>query len=65
MLAHRQAFAWTDEWYDLTYEKIVEYERLTYEKTNIKVLLANNHDHNNNNDNNNSNSSSEGNKMLS
>ena len=50
LLAHRQAFAWTDEWYDLTYEKIVEYERATYAKTNEKVLINNKpHDDNNNN----------------
>ena len=49
LLAHRQAFAWTDEWFDLTYEKIVEYERETYAKTNDKVLLNSSHDNNNNN----------------
>ena len=50
LLAHRQAFAWTDEWYDLTYEKIVEYERATYAKTNEKVLVNNKIHDNNNND---------------
>jgi hypothetical protein len=41
LLAHRQAFCWTDEWYSMTYEKIVEYEQATYSKTNAKVLAAN------------------------
>ena len=50
LLAHRQAFAWTDEWYDLSYEKIVEYERETYARTNDKVLLNNSIHDNNNND---------------
>lgn len=40
LLAHRQAFCWTDEWYDMTYEKIVEYEQETYNKTNVKVLAS-------------------------
>ena len=34
LLAHKQVFCWTDEWYDKTYESIVEYERETYAKTN-------------------------------
>ena len=38
LLAHKQAFCWTDEWYDKTYESIVDYERETYEKTNEKVI---------------------------
>lgn len=40
MLAHRQAFCWTDEWYDKPYESIVEYERDTYGKTNERVVNA-------------------------
>ena len=38
LLAHRQAFCWTDEWYEKTYESIVEYERETYGKTNERVV---------------------------
>lgn len=34
LLAHRQCFCWADEWYDKSYESIVEYERETYGKTN-------------------------------
>lgn len=37
-MAHRQAFCWIDEWYDMTYEDIVKFERETYSKTNDKVL---------------------------
>ena len=37
LLAHRQAYCWTDEWYDKTYVEIVEFERDTYAKTNEKV----------------------------
>ena len=40
LLAHRQAFCWTDEWYDLSYEKIVEFEQETYNRTNEKVMTA-------------------------
>ena len=45
LLAHRQAYAWMDEWYELSYEDIVNYERETYMKTNEKVM---NHGNNNN-----------------
>jgi hypothetical protein len=40
-LAHRQAFCWTDEWYDMNYENIVQFEKETYAKTNEKVLKSN------------------------
>lgn len=42
LLAHRQAFAWTDEWYNLDYDRIIEYERDTYRKTNEKVIQNSN-----------------------
>lgn len=42
LLAHKQAFCWTDEWIDKSYEKIVEYERETYKQTNEKVLVNQN-----------------------
>lgn len=42
LLAHRQAFCWTDEWFNMSYEKIVEYEQNTYKKTNVKVMSVNN-----------------------
>lgn len=41
LLAHRQAFCWTDEWYDMSYDSIVKFERDTYAKTNEKVLIQN------------------------
>ena len=57
LLAHKQVFCWTDEWYEKSYESIVEYERETYAKTNelIKgslfsipaINLNNNNDNNN------------------
>ncbi|XP_060107981.1 cytoplasmic phosphatidylinositol transfer protein 1 [Heteronotia binoei] len=37
LIGHRQAFAWVDEWYDMTMEEVREYERNMHEKTNIKV----------------------------
>jgi hypothetical protein len=48
LLAHRQAFCWIDEWYDMSYELIVNFEKETYAKTNEKVLTAkqNNNDTN-------------------
>lgn len=45
LLAHKQAFCWTDEWYDLAYEQIVEIERETYKQTNEKVLINQNSDY--------------------
>lgn len=50
LLAHKQAFAWTDDWYDKTYEMIVEYERATYSKTNEKVLKDSHQNDNKNSD---------------
>jgi len=41
LLAHRQAFCWTDEWYDMSYEEIVKFEQDTYKETNTKVLASN------------------------
>lgn len=40
LLGHRQAFAWIDEWIDLTMDDIREYEASTFEATNKKVLQA-------------------------
>ncbi|RUS90594.1 hypothetical protein EGW08_001682 [Elysia chlorotica] len=40
LLGHRQAFAWIDEWIDLTMDDIREYESSTFEATNKKVLQA-------------------------
>uniref|UniRef100_A0A803TLF5 Phosphatidylinositol transfer protein cytoplasmic 1 n=1 Tax=Anolis carolinensis TaxID=28377 RepID=A0A803TLF5_ANOCA len=37
LIGHRQAFAWVDEWYDMTMEDVREYEKSMHEKTNIKV----------------------------
>ncbi|XP_022528888.1 cytoplasmic phosphatidylinositol transfer protein 1 [Astyanax mexicanus] len=36
-LGHRQAFAWVDEWIDMTMEEVREYERATQEATNKKL----------------------------
>lgn len=41
LLGHRQAFAWIDEWYDMSIENVREYEKQTQNETNRKVLLAN------------------------
>ncbi|KAF4092863.1 hypothetical protein AMELA_G00025210 [Ameiurus melas] len=36
-LGHRQAFAWVDEWIDMSMEEVREYERATQEATNKKL----------------------------
>lgn len=38
LLGHRQAFAWIDEWIDMTKEDVREYENKIYAETNQKVL---------------------------
>uniref|UniRef100_H2RLN9 Cytoplasmic phosphatidylinositol transfer protein 1 n=1 Tax=Takifugu rubripes TaxID=31033 RepID=H2RLN9_TAKRU len=38
LLGHRQAFAWVDEWIDMTLDDVRDYERNMHEKTNIKVV---------------------------
>ncbi|CAC5385270.1 Phosphatidylinositol transfer protein alpha isoform,Membrane-associated phosphatidylinositol transfer protein 2,Phosphatidylinositol transfer protein 1,Phosphatidylinositol transfer protein 2,Cytoplasmic phosphatidylinositol transfer protein 1,Protein retinal degeneration B,Phosphatidylinositol transfer protein 5,Phosphatidylinositol transfer protein beta isoform [Mytilus coruscus] len=38
VLGHRQAFAWIDEWIDMSMEDLRKYESETNEKTNAKVL---------------------------
>ncbi|KAF3687458.1 Cytoplasmic phosphatidylinositol transfer protein 1 Mammalian rdgB -like protein beta [Channa argus] len=37
LLGHRQAFAWVDEWIDMTLDDVRDYETQMHEKTNIKV----------------------------
>ncbi|KAG9470861.1 hypothetical protein GDO78_016591, partial [Eleutherodactylus coqui] len=37
LIGHRQAFAWVDEWYDMTMDEVREYERTTQEATNRKI----------------------------
>lgn len=37
LLAHRQAFTWIDEWYDMTFEKVREFECKLQAETNDKV----------------------------
>uniref|UniRef100_A0A8C3B2E9 Cytoplasmic phosphatidylinositol transfer protein 1 n=1 Tax=Cyclopterus lumpus TaxID=8103 RepID=A0A8C3B2E9_CYCLU len=37
LLGHRQAFAWVDEWIDMTLDDVRDYEKQMHEKTNIKV----------------------------
>uniref|UniRef100_H0X4T1 Phosphatidylinositol transfer protein cytoplasmic 1 n=1 Tax=Otolemur garnettii TaxID=30611 RepID=H0X4T1_OTOGA len=37
LIGHRQAFAWVDEWYDMTLDEVREFERATQEATNKKI----------------------------
>ncbi|CAG9786738.1 unnamed protein product [Diatraea saccharalis] len=37
LLGHRQAFAWMDDWYNMTIEDVREYEREMQAKTNVKL----------------------------
>ncbi|XP_061032929.1 cytoplasmic phosphatidylinositol transfer protein 1 [Eubalaena glacialis] len=37
LIGHRQAFAWVDEWYDMTMDEVREFERATQEATNKKI----------------------------
>ncbi|XP_034882117.1 cytoplasmic phosphatidylinositol transfer protein 1 isoform X2 [Mirounga leonina] len=37
LIGHRQAFAWVDEWYDMTMDEVREFERATQEATNRKI----------------------------
>lgn len=37
LIGHRQAFAWVDEWYDMTMEDVRQFEKNMQFKTNIKV----------------------------
>ncbi|MBN3303898.1 PITC1 protein, partial [Amia calva] len=39
LVGHRQAFAWVDEWYNMSMEEVREYERETQEATNEKIGL--------------------------
>ncbi|XP_033321693.1 cytoplasmic phosphatidylinositol transfer protein 1 [Megalopta genalis] len=41
LLGHRQAFAWIDEWYDMTLDDVREYEQRMQAETNEKVRLRN------------------------
>lgn len=34
LLGHRQAFAWIDEWIDMSYEEVRDYEALLQKQTN-------------------------------
>nr|XP_002128874.1 cytoplasmic phosphatidylinositol transfer protein 1 [Ciona intestinalis] len=43
LLAHRQAFAWIDTWYDMTFDNIRRYESEIQEKTNAKVKSETSH----------------------
>ncbi|CAG5129951.1 unnamed protein product [Candidula unifasciata] len=40
LLGHRQAFAWIDEWIEMSMDDLREYETLTNEATNKKVLQS-------------------------
>ncbi|MEQ2233264.1 Cytoplasmic phosphatidylinositol transfer protein 1, partial [Ilyodon furcidens] len=37
LLGHRQAFAWVDEWIDMTMDEVREFERTIQEATNQKI----------------------------
>lgn len=39
LLGHRQAFAWIDEWIDMSMDDVREYERCLQEETNRKLEL--------------------------
>ena len=41
LLAHRQTFAWMDEWYGMTMEEVRAYEKEMKEKTNEKIRESN------------------------
>lgn len=41
LLGHRQAFAWIDEWYNMTLEDVRKYEQKMQAETNEKVRLRN------------------------
>lgn len=41
LAGHRQAFAWIDQWYDMTLDDVRNYEKDIQEKTNEKVLGVN------------------------
>lgn len=34
LLGHRQAFAWIDEWIDMSYDEVRDYEALLQKQTN-------------------------------
>lgn len=38
LVGHRQAFAWIDQWYDMTIDDVRAFEKEIQEQTNIKVL---------------------------
>ncbi|CAF0858133.1 unnamed protein product [Didymodactylos carnosus] len=38
LLAHRQAFTWMDEWYDMSMEEVRKYEQEMFQTTNKKVM---------------------------
>ncbi|XP_067882756.1 cytoplasmic phosphatidylinositol transfer protein 1-like, partial [Heterodontus francisci] len=40
LVGHRQAFAWIDEWFDMSVENVREYERESQRETNQKVSTA-------------------------
>ncbi|XP_029432016.1 cytoplasmic phosphatidylinositol transfer protein 1-like isoform X2 [Rhinatrema bivittatum] len=40
LIGHRQAFAWVDEWCDMTMDEVRQYERETQEATNEKIGMV-------------------------
>jgi len=41
LAGHRQAFAWIDDWYDMTFEDVRAFEKQLQEETNKKVMGSN------------------------
>lgn len=42
LLGHRQAFAWIDEWFNMSLDDVREYEKRIQQETNKKVMSSNN-----------------------
>lgn len=41
LLGHRQAFAWIDDWYDMSLDDVRAYEHETHQETNKKLNINN------------------------
>nr|CFW94245.1 Eka-PI transferase 2 protein [Euperipatoides kanangrensis] len=42
LLGHRQAFAWIDEWYGMSFDDVRHFEKSMQDQTNVKVLDSTN-----------------------
>lgn len=45
-MGHRQAFAWIDEWIEMNYEQVREYEAKLQQQTNQIVIQPQNNEQN-------------------